>query len=111
MKPQLCNFQALVIASPANAVDHPVFLRNPPRPPAGQIPLQWLRLSGAFEGGPLALLDQVVDEIAYFVIRVDPMLVVFPSLVRKNQFHSASSRSSPVPASSWAMEARKRDAF
>lgn len=30
MKPQLRNLQALFVANPADPVDHPIFLRNPP---------------------------------------------------------------------------------
>ena len=57
------------------------------------------------------MLDQLVDQVTYLVVGADPVLIIFPGLIGKNQPHSVSSRASPVPASSCAIDARKRDAF
>jgi hypothetical protein len=111
MKAQLCDFQALVIARATDAVDHPIFMRNPTRPPTREVTPQRFRFAYALEGRALALLDKFVDPITNLGIIVSPIQIIFPRFVRKNQFQSSNSRVCPPSPSSWLMADRKRDAL
>ncbi len=72
---------------------------------------QGLRFADAGKGFPLCLANQLVDAVHHFPVLLLPVQIVFPGQLGEYQLHSASSRSMPVPAFSWAVAARIRRAF
>lgn len=63
-----------------------VFLRDPPRPVAGQLVLERFRLAGAAERMPQTLADQPGDSPGHNAVALYPILVVFPRLSREGDF-------------------------
>lgn len=107
MMPQLCNQEGIRF----NFIDDPVLIADTPGPVARQAMLQRLRLSGSFERSALDLFCELVDAIADLSVGALPIRVICPGVLRKNEFHSANSRSVPPPASSSAIDSSSLRAF
>ena len=61
MIPALRHLQRLLVALADDAIHQPVFLIDPPRPPARQIAAQRFGLAGALERVAAAFFDQGVE--------------------------------------------------
>ena len=92
-------------------VDKAVFLRQPPRPPAGQLSAQRLGLAGPGERRPGALLDETIQSREQFGIIRLPIKIVLPGAVAENEPHSATARSVPPPRSSSPIASNSLSAF
>ena len=74
--------------------------------------LQRLGLARAFEGRAPTLLDQRVEPLQSGGIVRDPVLIVSPGMIRKDNLHAAlRSRSRPSPRSSCTVASRSRAVF
>ena len=94
MKPKLRDQKRIVL----DAIDDTVFSGYPARPETGQSMLQGFGLSYSSERIPLNLLDQLVDPLDYLPVLFLPVQTILPRLVGENNPHSASFRSTPLPA-------------
>ncbi len=88
MKPELCDLKVLCI----NSVNHTMLIRDTARPEPSKGVLQRFRFPDPVIMASHSVLDQFVDSSDHFFIRLQPVLVIFPSLRRKNKIH-ASARS------------------
>lgn len=88
VKPELCDLKVLCI----NSVNHAMLILDTARPEPSKGVLQRFRFPDPAILVPHSVLDQFVDSSDHFFIRLQPVLVIFPSLGRKNKIH-ASARS------------------
>ena len=88
MKPELCDLKVLC----SDSVNHTMLVRDTARPEPSKGVLQRFRFPNPIIMAPHSVLDQFVDSSDHFFIRLQPVLVIFPSLGRKNKIH-ASARS------------------
>jgi len=80
-------------------------------PVAGQRVLQRFGLADALEGSPLNVTDEGVDALYYLTVRLLPVEVLFPRVLREDELHSVRSLSVPRPASSASIDSSRRRAF
>ncbi len=92
-------------------VDEPVLVVDSPRPVAGEAVFERLGFAGTGERVMHDLMDQPVDALEHQFVSVLPVKVVFPGVLREDEFHSASLRDLPPPRSSSAMDSSSRLAF
>src|SRR5690606_38188105 len=98
----LRDLKRLVFSLARDAIDQPVFLRDPARPPALQVAPQRLGLAGALERGAAAFLDQRIEPVEYLAVGVQPVPVIVPGVVGEDELHGRTrSRSVPRPSSIW----------
>ncbi len=92
-------------------VDKSVFVVDAARPVAGEAVFEGFRLSGSGERVAHDLMDKPVDAFEHLFVGLLPVEVVFPGMLREDEFHSASLRTLPPPRSSSAMDSMSRLAF
>ena len=88
VKSELCDLKILC----SNSVNHTMLIRDTARPEPSKGVLQWFRLPDPIIMASHRVLDQFIDSSDHFFIRLQPVLVIFPSLGRENKIH-ASTRS------------------
>src|SRR5208282_4146548 len=110
--------QSIVVAALRNQkpiirwlVNKTVFLRQPPRPPAGQLPPRRFGLAGPGERRARAFLDEAIQAREQFGIVRLPIEIVLPSALAENKPHSATARSVPPPRSSSPIASSSLSAF
>ena len=98
--------QRLFLPAAAYAVNQPMLVADPTRPPAREVSAQRLGLSGAFERMAAAFLDQGGYLVAHLCVMVLPMAEVVPCGRPEGDIHgkgtagtSESSASKPRTAS------------
>jgi len=72
-----------------NSINHAVLVRDTARPKAREGVLQRFRFPDSIIMASRDVLDQFVDASDHFFIRLQPVLVIFPSLGRKNEIHAS----------------------
>ena len=94
-------------------IHHPVFLRDPPRPIAGQGLPQRLRLADSLLRRPECILYEFVDSLQNLFISLLPILILLPGLWREGQVHASRSISfsTSLPCSAALMESKILRAF
>ena len=109
MVPQLGEEQAAAL----DFIDHAMLLGDASRPVAGQGMAQWLRLADPLEGVAHRILDQFVNAAGDLPIGLQPILVVVPGLLGKDQPHAAwvSRLSLPLPRARLSMACKSRRAL
>jgi Helix-turn-helix of DDE superfamily endonuclease len=70
---------------------------------------EWIHLLSEVLKKALALTDKRIDALENFCAL--PVQVIFPGVLGENELHSSNSRFVPRPASSSAMDSRRRRAF
>lgn len=89
--PALQDFDALIhLWLACDPIDEPVLPGDPPRPPAGQITLQALRLPEPFERRPHGVLKNRIQTLENGTVCRNPVLVVIPTNARETHDHRAS---------------------
>ena len=89
-----------------------MFLIDVTRPIAFQQLSQRFRFADALERVTGGVADQLMDSFDQFLVGGEPVLIVLPSLLSKENLYSASAslRFRPLPASSDCMASCKRRA-
>src|SRR5215467_6922379 len=82
------------------AVHKTMLVIDPPRPEAGQIPAQRLRLAGSLERGPPCFLDEPEHPAQHLLIGRGPVGEVFPALSVEDNVPQRGSPSSARASSS-----------
>src|SRR5947199_5271509 len=89
----------------SGGIDQTVLLRDPAGPVPGQVGLEGLGLTDAFEGRAERILDQRVDPLEQLAVMFLEPEIVLPRRGRESQLHaSRSSRSRASPASASAID-------
>ena len=88
VKSELCDLKILC----SNSVNHTMLIRDTARPEPSKRVLQRFRFPDPIIMASHSVLDQFVDSSDHFFIRLQPVLVISPSLGRENKIH-ASTRS------------------
>ena len=83
VKSELCDFKI----GRRNSVNHTMFIRDTSRPEACKCVLQRFWFPDPLIMTSHSGLNQFVDSSDYFFIRLQPVLVIFPSLGRENKIH------------------------
>ena len=107
MMPALGDQQTLF----ARAVNEAMLRIDASRPPAPQLAAQRLRFTDALERPAAGVLDEQIDPRQDLSISRLPVEIVFSGAFVEDQFHSESSRASPLPSSSSRTASRSRSAF
>src|SRR5574338_605739 len=96
---------------PIDPINHAMLIGDAAGPEARQGMFQWFGLADAGEGFALDLAEEVVDALDHPLVLLLPVEVILPGRVGEDESHSASSRSTPWPAASWAAAASRRRAL
>jgi len=88
VKSELCDLKILC----SNSVNHTMLIRDTARPEPRKGVLQRFRFPDPIIMASHSVLDQFVDSSDHFFVRLQPVLVIFPSFGRENKIH-ASTRS------------------
>jgi len=81
-------------------IDEPVFISDSPGPITGKRMSQWFGLSHSFKGSSFRFFDEGIDTTKNLFIRLLPEEIIIPGVIRKDELHSKSSFSVPLPFSS-----------
>lgn len=92
-------------------VDETMFVVDSARPVPGESVLERFRFTDALERRASNVLNQEIDSLEKFAVRLLPMKIVIPSMLGEDQLHSRSSFSVPAPASNSAIDSNNRRAF
>ena len=87
-------------------VDYSVFAVNTAGPVTRQTVLQRFRLSYSLPGRTLNVPNERVYSFQCLFVRLLPVPVVFPIVLREYEIHSANVRGKPPPPSTFAMDFR-----
>ena len=107
MIPTLRDFERIVF----DAIDEPVFIINPARPPACPILLQWFWFPQSGERISRTVFDQCIEFGQDLGIGLLPVEIVVPGGRGEDNPHSLSFRSWPPPAFSSSIDSWSRAAF
>ena len=83
---ELCDFKI----PRSNSVNHTMLIRDSARPETRKGVLQRFRFPYPIVMASESVLDQFVDSSDHFLIRLQPVLVILPSLGRENKIHAFS---------------------
>ena len=72
-------------------VDHAVLVVNSAGPVASEAMFERFRLADTFERFSLGLFDQLVDSVKNLFVGFLPVQIVFPGVLREDEFHSRST--------------------
>jgi hypothetical protein len=81
-----------------------MFIIYTPGPVPGKSVFQRFRFSNTLKRLSFYFLNEGVDTVENFLVGFLPIEVIVPGMVRKNEYHSISSFSMPLPFSSWAID-------
>jgi len=84
----LCYFENLVRCCAGDAIDQPMFVSDPPRPPSSKLAPERFRLTKPLKRTTLSIFDEGVDLSKDFCVGALPMQIVVPSLLSPLQVQS-----------------------
>jgi hypothetical protein len=85
--PELGDTQSVI----RDFVNYSVFFVGSARPVPGEAVFEGLWFANTFERFSLGLFDQLVDSVKNLFVGFLPVQIVFPGVLREDEFHSRSS--------------------
>ena len=94
-----------------NFINESMLVIDSPGPVAGKSMFQRFRFANTLKRAALNFLNEGVDTAKNLFVRFLPINVIVPGMVGKNELHSISSFSFPLPFSSWTIDSISRLVF
>lgn len=95
----------------SDLINEPMLVIDSPGPIAGKRMFQRFGFANTLKRAAFSFFNESVNTAKNFLVSFLPIDVIVPGMIGKNELHSISSFSSPLPFSSWTIDSISRLVF